>query len=114
MAQAARIVALLEEIWKPLDLYRVSVPARRSAVASADPDVYVLITRQGRRFSWGSAPGKELRGEDTAAEKVAGLKKYLQDHGSLDLIGTEQQTSLLELPSLRYAEREVLEATSLK
>ncbi len=114
VAQAARIVALLEEIWKPLDLYRVSVPVRRSAVASPDPDVYVLITRQGRRFSWGSAPGKELRGEDTAAEKVAGLKKYLQDHGSLDLIGTEQQTSLQELPSLRYAEREVLEATSLQ
>jgi hypothetical protein len=76
--------------------------------------VYILITRQGRRFSWGSAPGKELRGEETAAEKVAGLKKYLQDHGSLDLIGVEQQTSLQELPGLRYAERAGLEANRLQ
>ncbi len=105
VAQAAQIVNLLKEIWEPLELRRVIVPPRRSSVDSPEEDPFLLITKQGRQFAWGSAPGEERRGENPAAVKVTGLKKYAQQHGSLDQVGADEQAQWMALPVTRYADR---------
>lgn len=102
VTQAAQIVILLEEIWKPLQLQRIVVPERHSASdAAAEAPLYVLATCQGRQFAWGSAPGQEQPGEEKAADKVAGLKRFLQEHGPLDSLEGDNQAGLSRQLDLR-------------
>jgi hypothetical protein len=97
VAEAAEIVLLLEPLWEPLGLYKVEVPPRRSPIDGPLPEDFVLVTRQRRRFQWGSAPGKERAGEERGVDKADGLKLFLEQKGPLDNLKTEQPTRLSEL-----------------
>jgi len=84
VAEAAQIIALLNELWEKLGLARIEVPRRTSPVEPPVPQDYVLITRGRKRIPWGAAPGKERPGTQSAAEKVVGLKAIAEQHGTLD------------------------------
>jgi len=83
VAEAARIVALLEEIWDELGLLKVEVPPKNSPLENTDETFY-LITKQRNRVRWGSAPGAESTGEESAQEKAVALREYARSQGSLD------------------------------
>jgi len=79
---AAQIAAAFGDDWYALGLDRI-LPS--VAVAGRmDRYAYELVTRGGTRFPWGCPPGDELAGEVPAAEKLARLKHYAREHGSLD------------------------------
>ncbi len=84
VADAARIISLLEKLWKPLDLYQIEVPPRTSGLDADIPQDFILVTRKGRRHNWQSAPGKERRNEPTAREKLEFLRKVVEQYGALD------------------------------
>jgi hypothetical protein len=54
-----------------------------SARRAREP-IFVLFTRVGTRILWGYAPGANMLGELSAAEKVARLQGYLAEHDTLD------------------------------
>lgn len=97
VAEAAEIIVLLEDIWRPLELYRVTVPPRHSPGDEAPQDEFVLVTRKQRHYAWGSAPGKERQGEDRAADKATGLRAVLEKFGPLDAWEDERSTHVSEL-----------------
>jgi hypothetical protein len=88
----AEIAVALKLVWDSMRLYRIvsqsSDPATTSAVGHsgrrAVEPVFVLLTRGGTRIVWGYAPGANVLGELSAAEKVARLKQYVADHDALD------------------------------
>lgn len=84
VADAARIVLLLEPLWKALDLYQVEVPPRTASADGDTPEDYVLITQKRRRFNWQSPPGKERSGEHSAREKIDALRQIIENRGTLD------------------------------
>lgn len=84
VADAAKIIYLLEKLWKPLDLYQIEVPPQSRGLDTDIPLDYILITRKGRRHNWQSAPGKERRGEPTAREKLDFLRQVVEQYGALD------------------------------
>ncbi|MCP4190255.1 MAG: hypothetical protein GY768_06485 [Planctomycetaceae bacterium] len=110
VVKAASIIALLEDIWEPLKLHRIEVPTSESpADATAQlPKRFMLITRNRRQFDWGSAPGEEKRGEDTAADKAARLKKILEADKDLDSLELGETADLSEIIGIRYAKQPTL------
>jgi hypothetical protein len=84
VAAAARIVVLVEDLWQRLDLHEIEVPPRDAEIDTAPSEQFVLVTRAGSRWTWGSAPGHEARGEHTASQKVAALREVAEQFGSLD------------------------------
>jgi hypothetical protein len=105
VAQAAQIAGLLADLWKPLELYCVEAPVHSVREEAARDSTYVLVTRKRRRFDWGSAPGNERTGEDSAAEKVVRLRQFLKEHGPLDALELDESASLSDLIDLRHAHR---------
>ena len=97
VAAAAQIVLLLEDVWQPLELYRVDVPPRQSPIDGALQADFVLVTRQRRHYTWGSAPGQERQGEERADAKASGLKGFLEKHGPLDTWEDGQTTHVSQL-----------------
>ena len=105
--KAAKIVALLEDIWTPLKLHRIEVPPNE---ASADPtsattERFMLITRKRRQFDWGSARGEEKRGEDAAADKATRLRQILETNQDLDSLELGDTADLSEIIGIRYAKQ---------
>jgi hypothetical protein len=80
VASAARIAAVLGGEWKELELGQI-VP-RAATGADSEAFFYDLVTKRGRRIVWGRA--LDVPGEVPAAEKIARLKRYKIEHGSLD------------------------------
>ena len=81
---AAQIAASLADHWKPLNLARI-VPVDRKAARSGVEYTYALVTKSGTMVFWGRAPGSDVGGEVSAAEKIAQLTRYAkQNDGSLD------------------------------
>ena len=97
IAAAAQIVRLLEDVWDPLELYKIDIPGRQPAVEDSLGDDFILVTRKRRHYTWGSAPGQEHSGEDRAEQKAMGLKNFLEKHGSLDAWEDTQTTRISEL-----------------
>jgi hypothetical protein len=105
VVEASEIVGLLEGIWQSLALHKVQVPPRRTPLDAPAADGYVLITRGGRHYTWGSAPGKEGPGEARADEKAAGLKAFVERHGSLDAWEDQQTNHVSQLMKLDKSHR---------
>lgn len=97
----AEIAAALGEFWKELNLQQI-VPSAPLATGVAEEPTYTLVTRRGTEIVWGPAPGTNSPGELPAADKVARLRKYAQQHGSLDGNGGPQR---LDIHSLRVSSR---------
>jgi hypothetical protein len=105
VAEAAQIVQLIEAVWHPLDLYRIEVPPRPSPAEGPARSDFELVTRGRRRYTWGSAPGKERAGEERASEKAKGLKAFVEKYGSLDAWDEGQADHVSELIDRRILNR---------
>jgi hypothetical protein len=105
VAEATLIVMLLEDVWHPLELYKIEVPPRRTPLDGPAQEDFVLVTRGGRQYTWGSAPGRERPGEEKARDKAAGLKAFLEQHGPLDRWEDQQATSVSDLLDHRRSRR---------
>jgi hypothetical protein len=97
----ARIAAALATDWQSLGLFRV-VPTDRKPARSGFEYEYVLYTRAGTRVDWGRAPSNDSAGELPLATKIARLREYVAQHGSLDSPDGPQK--------LRFGENGRLEA----
>jgi hypothetical protein len=79
LAGAARLAALLEGCWRGLGLLRIR--ALSSSEGGGPSPLYELITIEGDRVLWGSAPGDEQSGEATSQQKIARLKRVITRRG---------------------------------
>jgi len=79
----AEIAAAFGPAWEELRLDRI-VASTLVDVHHGDEYLYELFTKAGTRILWGRAPGTDMPGELPAADKVALLKKYADEHGRLD------------------------------
>jgi len=102
----AEIAVALAEVWDELNLQQI-VPSAPDhsvvpAAGAAEEPTYTLVTRRGTRILWGRAPGTKAPGELPAADKLARLRKYTQQHGSLEGAGGPQE---LDVYGLRLSSR---------
>lgn len=89
----AEIAAALGEVWGELKLQQI-VPSAPLATGVAEEPTYTLITRGGTRISWGRSPGTDVPGELPAAEKIARLRRYIQQYGTLEGADGPQELNL--------------------
>jgi len=80
---AAQIAAALGPDWQSLGLDRI-VASPLVEMQSGGEHTYDLFTRGGTRVVWGRSPKTDMPGEPPAADKVARLKKYYREHGTLE------------------------------
>lgn len=75
-----------------------------SGVASREP-FFALETQGKKRILWGYAPGANMLGELPPVEKIARLKQYMDDHGSLDVAsGQQHEIDVRTLPRRRASQ----------
>ena len=99
VAEAASIALLLEDIWHDLGLKRIDVPTIEES--KTNQAFYHLVLVNDQSTVWGSAPGREIIDESSAAEKVARLRQILKDpDGHLS-----QAIHSLDLRQIRWAAR---------
>ncbi|MCA9266494.1 MAG: hypothetical protein KDA60_21690 [Planctomycetales bacterium] len=84
---AAAVVDALAKYWKSLGLYGVVATYRRAAGASSSQPEFELRTSGETKIIWGSAPGQEALGEAHYEVKVARLREFHDQNGSLDAVG---------------------------
>lgn len=77
----AQIAAAFGEAWNRLGL-RLIVPSAKPVLN--EQYAFELTARSGTRIVWGLPPGSEPTPGASAAEKVARLLKYFDEHNSLD------------------------------
>ena len=77
----AQIAAAFGSAWKRLGL-RLIAPSAKPAYN--EQYNFELVAASGTRVLWGLPPGAEPPSGPTAAEKIARLTKYLEEHNSLD------------------------------
>lgn len=70
----AEIASLLSEESQTLGLHRI-LAIESPEESSTNAPLYRLTTRKGLRIIWGSAPGREVAGEPTAAQKKVALRQ---------------------------------------
>jgi hypothetical protein len=96
----AEIAAVVGPAWDELGLDRM-VPSAAPESGSASEYLYELHTRGGTRILWGRAPGTDLPGEIRAEEKLARLKRYQTEHGTLEGPHGPQQLDVRSLRSMQ-------------
>lgn len=109
VAGAARIGAAVAADWQTLGLASirpvevpVGVPHGSELHGS-----YEIWTVGQTRIVWGHAPGEELSGEPSAADKVARLKAFAAQQGSLDTQGSRWDLDLRPPAGLQIAPKTV-------
>jgi hypothetical protein len=103
---AARVAAVLEEHWKSLGLYRVTVQPSDPPPVNPEETVFVLTTRRGAEVVWGLAPRiDDVADVKKALGKVERLVAYVEQHGPLDGLNASAQIDLTQamIPDQRTA-----------
>lgn len=103
---AARVAAVLDERWKSLGLYRVTVLSNAPPPVSPEETVFVLTTRRGAEVVWGTAPRiEDVADVKKALGKVERLVAYVEQHGPLDGLNSGAQLDLTQtaIPGQRTA-----------
>ena len=100
----AEIAAALLESWREWNLVRI-VPTKRLVSGHRGEWTYELFTRGETRVLWGRAPRTKSRSEIPAQEKVARLREYVAQHGSLDDRRGRQEIDLRDKAGLRVIDR---------
>jgi hypothetical protein len=103
---AARVAAALQEHWKSLGLYRVTVQPTEPPRTNPDETVFVLTTRRGAQVLWGVAPQVDnVTDVKKALSKVERLVAYVEQHGPLDGLNAGAQIDLthVAIPGQRNA-----------
>jgi hypothetical protein len=98
VAGAAHLAALIEGHWQQMQLYAIAIVPSQPEARLSGPAVYELITRDGHRFIWGSAPGQEIVGEASTIQKIQLLRRLATE------FDTAPPTKRLEI-DLRSGER---------
>jgi len=84
---AAAISDAVRDIWKPMGLYRL-MTWRSQSNASDRRIPFQFWTKLGQKTGvkiiWGNAPGDELPGEASAAEKIEAMMAYVVKNGRFD------------------------------
>jgi hypothetical protein len=81
----AEIAAALTPVWEKMQLQQiVSQPPTSNARGSAREPSFSLLTARGTKVLWGYAPGANVFGEPSVAEKVTRLQQYWSEYDSLD------------------------------
>ncbi len=111
---AAQVAAALAGEWKALGLFRITPAGRRPAGRGAVEYAFTLHTRSGTRIDWGLSPSTALASEPMAADKIARLKKYVAEHGSLDGADGPQQLRFVPGGDLEAAPRPQIKAIPKK
>jgi hypothetical protein len=107
VAGAARLAALLVDVWEQRQLARI--------VASPPPETdddrhpsYELVARSGRRFLWGRAPGMPIPPDELpTSEKLSRLERLVNQYGSLEGSDTSEVLDLRRQPRTPSTSREV-------
>lgn len=79
---AARLAGLLIDSWEELELLQLA-PIREPASSPLQTQ-FELRTKQGTRVIWGEAPTEDAGDLKAAGEKLARLKQYHAERGTLD------------------------------
>lgn len=82
--QAARIAALLAETWDEMKLHHIEPLAVSAGKARPAAPEFALLTRSGARILWGTSPSDDPVAQKAASDKLARLKSYFLERGSLD------------------------------
>ncbi len=98
---AARLAAVLGDAWEELGLHRIALDAEGSA-ASGNLFEFDLFTKEGTRIRWGAAPTTEEAEQKAAAEKLARLRHYHADRGTLEGPRGPQEIDLRQNGSLNH------------
>lgn len=94
--QGVHIAEALGPVWEKFRLG--SIRAVPMAEGSTAETLYELWTLGGSRIIWGLGAAGERPGEPTAADKIARLQRYIQEHGALDTPQGPQTLDLRLLP----------------
>jgi hypothetical protein len=80
---AAEIAAALSGAWNKMGLAKI-LPSRLPELGSGRHHTYKVYTAKGNSIDWWHAPSGAPPSEPAAADKVAKLEKYFDEHGTLD------------------------------
>ncbi len=80
---AAQLAAFLRDSWTTLQLKKI-VPQVGAPTDAPERLSFSLVTRGERVLTWGHLPGRETAGELPASEKLARLKRHIEESGSLE------------------------------
>ena len=65
-----------------MQLHRITVATSSAEARSTGSAIYELLTRNGHRFIWGSAPGQETVGEASTTQKIQLLRQLATEIGA--------------------------------
>ncbi len=83
---AAQIARAFGDSWHGMGL-RDILPSPRPVRGMKDVYSYELATARGRRIPWGPQSLVDTPDEPSANEKCEKLQRYVEQHGSLDVVG---------------------------
>lgn len=84
VAGGARIAAALTPHWAEWKLWSIHWLKPVAGSDASAPADFELITVAGQKIHWGAAPANEPPSEPAADQKIAELKAFVDQHGSLD------------------------------
>jgi hypothetical protein len=79
----AEIAAALAEVWTKMHLARIAA-SRLPELGRGQEHTFKLYTEKGNAIDWWHAPSGSPPSEPSAANKIAKLERYLEEHGTLD------------------------------
>ncbi len=74
---AAEIAVALDAVWQDLRLSHIMPWPNSGGPSPSQEPIYVLVDAEGATIVWGYAPGANVPGEPSSAEKVARLRQLL-------------------------------------
>ena len=77
---AAKLAAVLAGVWEELNLEQFE-PLAEPGASALD---FELVTKKGTRVLWGTAPSDDEASQSLAQAKVARLKQYVAERGTLE------------------------------
>lgn len=80
---AAALAAVLIDSWQELELHHLTL-ASEPPPSAAGPFEFDLFTKEGTRVRWGEAPSSSADAQAVAADKLARLRHYHDDHNTLE------------------------------
>jgi hypothetical protein len=78
VAAAALVAEVLCDDWPHVPLYQIAALPAIAGDATRST-VFEVVARDGRRFSWGPAPGKDEASEQSLADKRSQLLKWIAE-----------------------------------
>lgn len=101
---AAQLAALLSDVWEEFNFEQFE-PQTEPSSSALD---FQILTKKGTRVLWGPAPSADDAGQTLAKAKLAKLKQYFAERGTLE--GPHGRQDI----DLRHGDLQLLTRTALK